>query len=93
MLYFRKNSIYLLATIVRLYSSVPGAPSKLQFVDISDRSVLVRWVAPDNQNGILTGYTVAYERNGGEATTSGSGTTVNLTADVTSYRISNLTVS
>ena len=68
--------------------SVPGPPSKVQFADISDRSVLVKWEAPEHQNGILTGYTVQYKQRDDPSTMANA----NLTADVTSYRINNLTV-
>jgi hypothetical protein len=58
---------------------------------VSDRSVLVRWSPPDQQNGILTGYSVAYRRR--DMPREQPHLVANLTADVTSYRINNLTVS
>ena len=68
---------------------VPGAPRLLQFTDISDRSVVVRWEPPLLQNGILTGYSVAYSVKGSQQ----DRTVANVTADVTSYRVDDLSAS
>ena len=40
--------------------SVPGEVSCLRFQDISDRSVRVSWSAPEQENGVLLGYSVSW---------------------------------
>ncbi|KAF2352237.1 Immunoglobulin I-set [Trinorchestia longiramus] len=76
---------------VTTLEDVPGPPNKVHFPDVSDRSVLMRWSAPEHQNGILTGYSVAYRQR--DLPRQQPNLVANLTADVTSYRIHNLTAS
>ncbi|XP_015515694.2 protein sidekick isoform X1 [Neodiprion lecontei] len=45
---------------IRTSEDVPGAIENLQFDEISDREVTVRWNPPHETNGILTGYQLKY---------------------------------
>lgn len=40
---------------------VPDEISNLQFDDVSDRAVTVKWSPPRSANGILTGYQLTYQ--------------------------------
>lgn len=48
--------------ILILFShAVPDEISNLQFDEVSDRAVTVRWSPPRFANGILTGYQLTYQ--------------------------------
>ena len=65
--------------------------SDFKFEDISDRHVTVSWKAPERQNGILTGYTLSYGKKG--SFDPNDKVTQNLTADVSSLDIEDLTAT
>ena len=46
--------------LVRTEQDFPGPVKDLKFEDITDRGVRVRWETPENENGIILGYTVRY---------------------------------
>ncbi|XP_011308943.1 protein sidekick isoform X2 [Fopius arisanus] len=46
---------------VRTSEDVPGEVENLQFDDISDRALTVRWSPPGEVNGVLTGYKLTYQ--------------------------------
>lgn len=62
--------------------------ASLQFEDISDRAVKVVWTPPLQMNGILTGYTLAYNIKDKQDTIK----TENLTAPQLSIKINHLQV-
>ncbi|KAK3912682.1 Protein sidekick [Frankliniella fusca] len=47
--------------IMRTKEDVPDEISNLQFDEVSDRAVTVRWSPPRSANGILTGYQLTYQ--------------------------------
>lgn len=61
----------------------------LKFEDISDRSVRVLWDEPEQSNGILKGYTLSYMVKDAPHTK----IVKNLTADVSTYTVTELSVS
>lgn len=61
----------------------------LKFEDISDRSVRVLWDEPEQSNGILKGYTLSYMVKDAPHTK----IIKNLTADVSTYTVTELSVS
>lgn len=69
--------------------SVPNQVESLKFEDISDRSVRVMWDEPEHSNGILNGYTLSYMVKDAPHTK----VVHNLTADVTTFKVTELTVS
>ena len=46
--------------LVRTEQDFPGPVTDLKFEDITDRGVRVRWQPPQDENGIILGYTVRY---------------------------------
>ncbi|XP_052122730.1 protein sidekick [Frankliniella occidentalis] len=50
-----------LPVIMRTNEDVPDEISNLQFDEVSDRAVTVRWSPPRSVNGILTGYQLKYQ--------------------------------
>lgn len=46
---------------VKTHEDVPGEVSALQFDDISDREMTLKWSEPKEKNGIITGYQVKYK--------------------------------
>lgn len=69
--------------------TVPDPVLNLKFEDISDRSVTVHWDEPEKSNGILKGYTLSYMVKDSPHTK----TIKNLTADVSTYKVTELSVS
>ena len=63
--------------------------ASVKFENISDRSVTVLWLPPKNHNGILKGYTLEYMVKDSPLTR----VQQNLTSDVTSFFIDDLSVS
>ena len=71
------------------FIAVPDQVVNLKFEDISDRSVRVLWSEPDQSNGVLKGYTLTYMVKDSPHTK----IVKNLTADVSTYTVTELTVS
>ncbi|XP_048507644.1 protein sidekick isoform X3 [Athalia rosae] len=71
---------------IRTSEDVPGAVENLQFDEISDRAVTVKWNPPSEANGILTGYQLRYMIKDSPE----SLRVENFTADVQSTKIEHL---
>ena len=53
--------VFLLTDLNTLSSStVPGPPSRVYFPDVTHSTAKVVWAPPEEKNGIITGYKVAY---------------------------------
>ncbi|KAK4323993.1 hypothetical protein Pmani_005348 [Petrolisthes manimaculis] len=74
---------------LRTLEDAPNQVENLKFEDISDRSVRVMWDEPEHGNGILNGYTLSYMVKDAPHTK----VVHNLTADVTTFRVTELTAT
>lgn len=68
---------------------VPGKVENLQFLNISDRALTVKWRSPKEINGVLTFYQLKYTIKDKPDTLR----VLNFTADILSTKIEQLQVS